>query len=77
MSIFPVPANNELNIELDNIEDYQVALYNSIGQTIKLPTATKEINKLTLNTNTLSDGLYFIDFTKNGVRDTRKIIVKH
>ena len=77
MSIFPVPANNELNIELDNIEDYQVALYNSIGQTIKVQMAYKEINKIVLNTNTLSDGLYFIDFTKNGVRDTRKIIVKH
>ena len=77
MSIFPVPANNELHVELDNIEDYQVSLYNSIGQMITVPMVSKEINKLTLNTNTLSDGLYFIDFTKNGVRDTRKIIVKH
>ncbi|WP_309641540.1 DUF4832 domain-containing protein [Flavobacterium sp.] len=77
MTIYPVPANNELNIELDNIQDYQFTLYNSIGQMIKVPSVSKDINKISLNTNTLSDGLYFVDFTKGAIKDTRKIIIKH
>ena len=77
MSIYPVPANNELNIELDNIEDYNITLYNSIGQIVKLTTIAKELNKVSLNTNSLSDGLYFVDLSKGAINDTRKIIIKH
>ncbi|WP_298223293.1 DUF4832 domain-containing protein [Flavobacterium sp.] len=77
MSIFPVPANDELNIELDNIDDYQITLYNAIGQKIKVAAVSKEFNKVSFNTSTLSDGLYFVDFTKGPVKDTRKFLVRH
>lgn len=77
MTIYPVPANNLLNIELDNVEDYDITVYNSIGQSIKIPTISKELNKVSFNTNSLSDGLYFVDFTKGPIKDTRKIIIRH
>jgi hypothetical protein len=77
MSVYPVPASSELNIELDNIDDYDISLYNSIGQTIKATTISRELNKVILNTASLSDGLYFVDFTKGPIKDTRKIIIRH
>jgi len=34
-------------------------------------------NQLKINTEELPKGLYFIEFSKNGISDTRKFIVKH
>lgn len=77
MSIYPVPTNYELSIELENLNEYQVSLYNSIGQMVSVPTSTSSLDKVVLNTSSLSDGLYFIDLSKGAIKDTRKIIIKH
>ena len=77
MTVYPIPANNQLMVELDNIEDYTVSVYNSIGQTMAVDNKTTESNKIMINTNTWSDGIYFIAFTKGTARDIRKIIIKH
>lgn len=77
MSIYPVPAQNELNIELENIDDYAITLFNSIGQKIKASVISKELDKVTINTAGLSDGLYFVDLSKGPIKDTRKILVRH
>jgi hypothetical protein len=76
MSIYPVPANNELNIELEGITDYKVSVYNSIGQRVTAKSVIQS-NKMTIFTESLSEGLYFVEFVKGTVKDTRKIIVKH
>lgn len=76
MTIYPVPTNNELNIELEGIADYKVSFYNSMGQTVKV-SSTTESNKVIVNTGNLSEGLYFVELAKGSVKDTRKIIVKH
>jgi hypothetical protein len=76
LAIYPVPTNNELTIELEGLEEYNVSVFNSLGQ--KLPISiTSEINKMTINTGSLSNGLYFVSFEKGSFRDTRKIIVRH
>jgi hypothetical protein len=76
LNIYPVPANNEITVELEKINDYKVTLYNSIGQVVNASTSS-ELNKLTFNTSNLSQGLYFVEFTKDSIRDTRKIAIKH
>jgi Domain of unknown function (DUF4832)/Domain of unknown function (DUF4874)/Secretion system C-terminal sorting domain len=77
MTIYPVPANKELAIELENINEYKITIYNSIGQNIEVNTENSELNKMTLNTTSMSDGLYFIEFLKGTTRDVRKIIIEH
>ncbi len=77
MSIYPVPANNELTVELEDLDQYQISMYNSIGQLVNVSSTISGIDKVTLNTGNLSDGLYFIDLSKGSIKDTRKIIVKH
>jgi len=76
MTIYPVPTSSELNIELENIADYNIAFFNSIGQIVTVP-STSQTDKIVINTSNLSDGLYFVQLTKGNVKDTRKIIVKH
>jgi hypothetical protein len=76
MTIYPVPTNNELNIELEGIADYKITFFNSLGQTVNASTTT-QTNKVIVNTTNLSEGLYFVELSKGTVKDTRKIIVKH
>lgn len=76
MTIYPVPANEELAVELENINDYKVSLINSLGQNVKVSSST-ELNKMIINTSNISSGLYFIEFVNGAVRDTRKIIIRH
>ena len=76
LAIYPVPTNDELTVELEGLEEYNVAVFNSLGQ--KIPVSiTSETNKMTINTGSLSNGLYFVSFEKGSFRDTRKIIVRH
>jgi hypothetical protein len=77
MSLYPVPAKNELTVELENLAEYEISLYNSIGQLIKVPNTLISNDKVVLNTSSLVDGLYFVDLSKGAIKDTRKIIVKH
>ena len=77
LTIYPMPANDQITVELDRIEDYTVSMYNSLGQTISMKNAVTESNKMTLATSSLSDGLYFIEFAKGAQKDVRKIFIKH
>ena len=77
MSIYPVPANSEIAIELENINEYKLSIFNSIGQNIEVISKTLDPNKITLNTTSMSDGFYFIEFLKGTTKDIRKIIIKH
>jgi len=76
MTIYPVPTNSELNIELAGIQDYKVTFFNSIGQAVEVPT-TSQTDKIVINTGNLSDGLYFVQLSNGTIKDTRKFIVKH
>lgn len=63
ISIYPVPAENELTIQFpDNFTLYKVEIYNSLGQLI----ATD--NKNIINTSQLSSGVHFLKIeTSEGV----------
>lgn len=63
VSIYPVPAENELNIQLpSNFSLYKVEIYNNLGQLL----ATDNNNKI--NISQLSSGVHFIKIeTSEGV----------
>jgi hypothetical protein len=75
--IYPVPTNNELVMELDGIEDYKVAVYNTIGQTMSAKPTVVSSNKMTLNTESLSNGVYFVSLSNGDRKETKRIIVSH
>ena len=74
--LYPVPSDNVLNIEMDAAEDYRFTVYNSLGQEIKL-NANQNGNKVTIDTQVLSNGVYFIQFDNGQIHDSRRFIVKH
>jgi len=74
--LYPVPADNVLNIEMDAVEDYRFRIYNSLGQEMKL-TTSRNGNKVSIDTQILSNGVYFIQFENGQINDSRRFIVKH
>lgn len=77
LTMYPVPANGELVMELEGISDYKVIVYNSLGQTVGVPVASSSSNKTTLNTSSLSNGVYFVSLQGKNQKETRRIIVSH
>jgi hypothetical protein len=75
--IYPVPANDELIVEMENIADYKVTLFNTLGQNFNITSKEVDGNKLSLNTQSLSDGVYLLRFENGTIVDTKRIIVKH
>ncbi len=76
LSVYPVPASDELTVEMEGIEDFSAAIFNAIGQKVKV-SSRSEINKVIFETSSLSDGIYFVEFIKDNVRDVRKFVVRH
>ncbi|WP_297516873.1 DUF4832 domain-containing protein [Flavobacterium sp.] len=72
--IYPVPAQDLLTIQLTHIETYTIALYNALGQKITT-NKTQQSDKLILDVKGLSNGIYFIDIEKDGIKDTRPIVL--
>lgn len=75
--IYPVPANEELLVEMENIADFKITLYNTLGQNFGIITKEIENNKISINTQNLSDGIYLLRFENGNTVDTKRIIVRH
>lgn len=79
--LFPNPAENGfVNVLIDskNTADIRLSLYNTLGEQIN----TQVLNglngqtTLSLETNTLSAGIYFVELTDGTSRQTRKLLVR-
>ena len=72
--VYPNPAQNVLNITVDNGElPDNYSIYNSIGQTIASVKVTGEAN-LTVNTSAYSNGIYFIKIDKGNESKTLRFV---
>lgn len=76
ISLYPNPVHEELTASLVDCTAYEVEVYNAQGQIQNL-LFERDKNELKMSTENLKKGLYFVSFTKNGVTDTRKFVVKH
>ena len=74
MKVYPNPAQNVLNITVDNgdLPDSYV-IYNSIGQLVANAKISTEAN-LTIDTSAYSNGMYFIKIDKGNESKTIKFI---
>nr|MBA2745577.1 DUF4832 domain-containing protein [Flavisolibacter sp.] len=77
LTVYPIPADNEVVLQLDGIEDYKIIVYNALGQNVGVKTKLSGYNKSILNTESLSNGVYFISLNNNSQTETRRIIVSH
>ena len=75
--IYPVPANEEMMVEMENISEFKVTLFNTLGQNFGIITNVVDNNKISINTQSLSDGVYMIRLENGNINATKRIIVKH
>ena len=73
-SLYPNPAKNELKIEFNGFETAKISILNNLGQTVIYNKLNNRIN--TIDTSTLSAGMYIVKITNNTQSLTKKLIVK-
>jgi hypothetical protein len=71
VSIYPNPAVG--SFELDNIGDVNVQIYSLIGTIVKESPVGEHSNNLLIDN--LLPGIYFVELKKDGITETRKVIV--
>jgi hypothetical protein len=82
-TVFPNPANSEINIKLDVKErsEWKFTLYNTLGRLIQLPSLSLEKGvitaKIDLTPYNLASGLYYLVITNNfNEKKSRKILIQ-
>ncbi len=74
ISIYPNPAQNYVDINLNNNKFNEISLYNSIGENIY--NTNNNSNIVRLDVSTLHKGVYFIKLKNSETIITKKLIVK-
>lgn len=77
VSVFPNPANDQLNIFIpQEFGNAVIQIRNAQGQLI----TSNKVNasrEATLNTRNISSGFYFVEIIANGQKDTYKVQISH
>ena len=76
LSVYPNPASNTINIEITGIADLKmahIALVNVLGQTVY--NADSRQQKITINTESLANGVYTITYDNGSGKRTEKIVI--
>jgi hypothetical protein len=81
LNIYPNPANTSANVsfELNNETDINIAVLDLTGKTIytnQLGNMNSGTHNVTINTDTLSNGIYIVNFEANGTTTSQKLVVK-
>lgn len=73
MTVYPNPSKGIINVELTNLKETELTLYNAVGQKI----VTKKINEIKskLDLNKFTNGIYFLNFKNNDGAGIKKIIL--
>jgi hypothetical protein len=79
ISLYPNPANNKVNITVnDNAYDsIKIQVFNSLGQRLQSTESNDQsTNNFSLDVSNLAAGLYFINIDVDGVKASKKLLVK-
>ena len=78
--VYPTPTNGILNIEVNasRNSDLNISVFNIMGQKVSEQNTTvgAGINTTTINTESLSSGIYFVTVKANGFENTMKFVVE-
>lgn len=75
--VYPNPASNELHVRSNEKGAMHITVLNAFGQTVIQNNYPKFNQEVTLNTSSLSNGLYFVTIEINGKVSQQKIALKH
>lgn len=83
VSLYPNPSNEvvEISIVTQNATSLTMSITDITGKVIAVPVEDHELalgnNKISFNTNNLSNGVYFVTLTNGVSKETVKLIVNH
>jgi photosystem II stability/assembly factor-like uncharacterized protein len=72
--VYPNPANNIINIQLYSTQKHNIKLFSITGELV-LEKNTSE--HTVIDVTTLTNGIYFLNITANGLTQTKKVVVAH
>ncbi len=77
LQLYPNPATNELNVQLDNVTtDYKIAIYNTLGSLLYEKNNQISKNDNSVNISQLNSGIYFVQITDSENRIYQKRLIK-
>ena len=80
LSLYPNPADNELNVNfnLQSNETVYVSVMDVTGKSIQNNVINANVgsNLVLMNTSRLSNGMYFLNITVGGISQVKQFIVK-
>jgi hypothetical protein len=74
ISIYPNPASNQLTVRFQSFGNYQCAIENMNGQTVRNPISVTG-NETQMDVSRLKTGIYFIHILHNGQSETKKVMI--
>lgn len=78
--VYPTPTKSVLNVEVNASQhsDVNISVFNIMGQKVSEMNTTlgTGINTTTINTESLSSGIYFVTVKANGFENTMKFVVE-
>jgi hypothetical protein len=79
VSVFPNPTSGKLNIsyKLNNAQPVSIEVFNATGVRVASVDAVAGIGSSAVDLSELSEGIYLVRLTNNGLTTTRKVVVKH
>jgi hypothetical protein len=78
IQLFPNPSHGSIYATSNQINHYNIEVFNSLGKkitTITPATNLPKFSKLLINLNKFSSGIYFIKFSNGIINETKKIIL--
>jgi hypothetical protein len=75
ITVFPVPATDNLTVGFPHPGNYLVELFNSIGRRVR-PSLSSTGASLTIPVSGLPAGAYFIRIFHEGITETRTVLIK-
>lgn len=78
LSLFPNPASDEVNISINNktFGAIEITVVNSLGQVLQTIDDSNVSGTMTINVSNYSSGLYFVNIQADGVRVSKKLLIK-
>ena len=64
-SLFPIPFDNEITLQQENADTFQVDIFTSTGKLVYNKNIEQQTNTITLNLLNLNKGVYFTKITSN------------